>query len=119
MLLKLDENFGKRGENVFRSYGHDVATVFDQNLSGTEDQNLVAVCHAEKRALVTLDLDFSNPFEFPPLNYSGIAVIRLKARFTLQELEHTCAQLAHKLAEMPIDGKLWIVQRDRIRQYEP
>ncbi len=119
MLLKLDENLGKRCEDVFQSYGHGVATVLDQNLSGTDDQNLVALCHTEKRALVTLDLDFSNPFQFPPLNYSGIAVIRLKARFTLQELEHACAQLANKMAEIPIDGKLWIVQRDRIRQYEP
>ena len=93
MLLKLDENFGKRCEHIFRSCGHDVATVLSQNLSGTDDQKLVSVCHAEKRTLITLDLDFSNPFEFPPANYSGIAVIRLKARFTLHELEIACEHL--------------------------
>jgi len=119
MLLKLDENLGKRCESVFKSFGHDVATVLGQNLSGTDDRKLVSICHAENRALVTLDLDFSNPFEFPPGNYSGIAVIRLKAGFTLDELRQTCEHLAHKLTETPMVGKLWIVQRDRIRQYEP
>jgi predicted nuclease of predicted toxin-antitoxin system len=119
MLLKLDENLGKRCESVFKSFGHDVATVLSQNLSGTDDRKLISICHTETRALVTLDLDFSNPFEFPPANYSGLAVIRLKANFTLNELEEACEHLAKKLIEAPIVGKLWIVQRDRIRQYEP
>jgi hypothetical protein len=62
MLLKLDENFGKRCEGVSKSFGHDVTTVLSQNLSGTDDRKLISICHTEIRALVTLDLDFSNPF---------------------------------------------------------
>jgi predicted nuclease of predicted toxin-antitoxin system len=65
--------------------GHDVATVAEQGLSGAEDPRVIEVCGAERRCLVTLDLDFSNPFVFPPERYAGIAVLRPR-RLTSVEL---------------------------------
>jgi len=43
---------------------------------------------AEGRCLVTLDLDFSNPFLFPPEDYAGIVVLRPR-RLTPDELYAT------------------------------
>jgi hypothetical protein len=45
--------------------GHDVASVPAQWLSGRPTEKIYAVCLAERRILVTLDLDFSNPLRFP------------------------------------------------------
>lgn len=117
MRIKLDENLGARGFQLFSERGHDVATVVDQGLESAPDRVLVEVCGSEGRCLVTLDLDFSNPFVFPPEDYAGIAVLRLPRRPTPRDLERAMLVLLEGLKRESIAGKLWIVERHRIRQH--
>ena len=119
MRIKLDENLGERGRHPLSRAGHDVATVADQGLAGATDQKLIEVCKTERRCLVTLDLDFSNPFVFPPENHAGVAVIRLPRRFTPDDINMAVETLIDGLNRDPITGNLWIVERRRIRQYLP
>ena len=119
MLIRLDENLGERGRRLLADAGHDVATVGDQGLAGAADPRVIGDCGAERRCLVTLDLDFTNPFVFPPEQYAEIAMLRLPRRLTpdaiLAALETRITALSHR----PIEGKLWIVERHRIREYLP
>jgi predicted nuclease of predicted toxin-antitoxin system len=119
VLIKLDENLGERGRQLFTEAGHDVSTVRDQGLTGAVDPMVIDVCGAEGRCLVTLDLDFSNPFLFPPERYAGIAVIRLPRRVSPNDLYAAVTILIAALARDSIAGKLWIVERHRIRVYLP
>jgi len=50
------------------------------------------------RALVTLDLDFSNPFRFPPGETPGIAVLRVSERPGRDEIEAVVERLVQALA---------------------
>ena len=77
MKVKLDENLGNRAAALFGDFGHQVMTVSEQDLQGTNDDDLIDACRAEERVLVTLDLDFSNVLRFPPERYAGIGVLRL------------------------------------------
>ncbi|MEM1307916.1 MAG: DUF5615 family PIN-like protein [Cyanobacteria bacterium P01_H01_bin.153] len=61
MRLKLDKNIGQLGSALLKQAGHDVATVVEQGLASTPDENLIEVCRGEGRCLVPLDFDFSNP----------------------------------------------------------
>jgi predicted nuclease of predicted toxin-antitoxin system len=119
MLIKLDENLGERGRQLFVDAGHEVSTVKDEGLEGAEDAVVIDACRAEGRCLVTLDLDFSNPFRFPPEQQAGIAVIRLPHRISPTDLYAAVAGLITALGRDPIAGKLWIVERHRIRIYQP
>jgi predicted nuclease of predicted toxin-antitoxin system len=119
MRLKLDENISKLAAEIFRQAGHDTESVFSQGMAGSSDRKLISVCQAEKRCLVTLDLDFANPFLFPPYQYYGIAVLRLPNRPNYNDLLILCRTLLVALGEKDINGKLWIIQKNRIREYQP
>lgn len=118
MKLKLDENLGRRAVALFRDSGHDCSSVHAQGLSSASDVNLIDACHREQRCLVTLDLDFGNPLLFRPSQYAGIAVLRLPAKPSHADLLAAVETLLGGLARSEIRGKLWIIQRGRIREYQ-
>jgi predicted nuclease of predicted toxin-antitoxin system len=119
MKLKLDENLGTRCADILRAAGHDVATVAGQSMTSSTDVELIEACRTEGRALVTLDLDFSNPLVFPPDQYAGIAVLRLRPRPTHADLIAAARTLVGALAVEQLSGKLWSVETGRVRIYQP
>ncbi len=119
MKLKLDENLGHRIAQIFRTAGHDVEMIRAEGLSGCVDEQVLAAYQREDRGLVTLDLDFSNPLVFEPTHYAGIAVLRLPAKPSADDLALACQTLIKGLEQGRIAGKLWSVERWRIREYRP
>ena len=119
MKLKLDENLGDRCAEILRLAGHHVTTIREQNLCSSTDQGLLNTCLAEKKCLVTLDLEFGNPLRFKPTDYEGIAVLRLPRKPTPDDLYDAINTLIGGLSQKEITKKLWIVQRGRIREYQP
>ena len=118
MKLKLDENLGVRGKHVLDAAGHDACTVAAQKLTAADDRHLIEICRLEGRALVTLDVDFANPLVFPPADYAGIAVIRLPKRPTAADLQAGLETLVRALNVESLAGRLWIVERGRVRSHQ-
>jgi len=118
MRLKLDENLDRTAVAIFEAGGHDAQTVRGQGMAGASDRELISACQSEGRCLITLDLDFGNPLLFDPMEYPGIAVIRLPARPSREDILDACHTLVCAFEGANIAGKLWIVQRGRIREYQ-
>lgn len=118
MKRKLDENLGGSARRYLEQAGYDVSTVNLQSLCGADDRRLIDICATEGRCLVTLDLDFSNPLQFPPASYAGIIVLRLPKQPAGEDIIDCLATIA---AAIPVgsdlSGSLRIVSKGRIREY--
>ena len=81
---------------------------------GGSDVNLAEVCRREGRAIVTLDLDFSDIRSYPPSDYAGIIVLR-PARLGKPHVLSIIRRLLPLLEDEPLSAKLWIVDETSVR----
>lgn len=114
LRFKLDENLPGEAERLLRSYGHDVETALAEHLGGAADPELLAACQAERRVLVTLDLDFSDIRAYPPATHRGIWVLR-PVRQTSGQILELLRGAAKLLAAESTERRLWIVEKERVR----
>ena len=113
MRFKFDENLPKEMATLFAEAGYDAVTVIDQQMGGEKDQDIAAVCLNEGRALVTLDLDFSDIRVYPPQLYPGIVVLRVSSQLR-EDLLEVGVRLLENLTST-LQGQLWVVEDSRIR----
>ena len=114
MRFKIDENLPVEVAELLRAAGHDALTVLDQQLGGREDRTIGKIIRAEKRALVTLDLDFADIRTFPPAEYAGLIVLRL----ALQDKPSVLAliqRIIPLLGREPLVGMLWVIDHTALR----
>ncbi|HEW78507.1 MAG TPA: hypothetical protein ENH34_00865 [Phycisphaerales bacterium] len=114
MNFKIDENLPVEIAALLKKAGYDATTVSEQNLIGTSDANLAAVCQKEKRIMLTLDTDFADVRHYPPDRFCGIIVMRLNRQDKPHVLE-VLQRVIRLFPKEPIEQHLWVVEEDRIR----
>jgi len=114
MKFKVDENLPIEVVRLLEDNGHDALTVLGQNLGGEPDSRIAQVCKEEKRALITLDTDFSDIRTYPPEEFFGLIVLRLKTQDKPHVLS-VVSRLINILFKEPLDRRLWIVEEGRVR----
>jgi predicted nuclease of predicted toxin-antitoxin system len=112
--FKVDENLPIEVADLLRLAGHDALTIFDQKLIGENDSRILGICQEEERALITLDLDFSDMRSYPPQEYFGLVVLRLHRQAKPYVVE-TMRRIIPLLEQEQIERRLWIVEENRIR----
>jgi predicted nuclease of predicted toxin-antitoxin system len=114
MKFKIDENLPVEAAESLHQMGYEAATVLEQGLGGGADARIASVCQQEGRALVTLDTDFADIRSYPPGEYPGLIVLRLKRQDKLHVLE-IIGRLKETLLSEALEGYLWIVEEGRVR----
>lgn len=114
MKFKIDENLPSEAAVVLLQAGHDATTVRDEGLGGSSDAIVFRASFDEGRALVTLDTDFADARSYPPANSPGVIVLRLK-RQDKASVVQVLRQAVLLLVVEPLEGRLWIVDEDRVR----
>ena len=112
--FKTDENLPAEAADTLRTSGFDSETVWDENLAGSDDEWIAERVRCEGRVLLTLDLDFANIRAYPPDQYPGIIVLRLKTQDKATVVAYV-RRIAVALERRSPAGELWIVESDRIR----
>ncbi len=114
MRFKVDENLPVETAEALRQAGYDAVTVLEQKYGGSADAQLANLCQHEGRMLVTLDIDFADIRAYPPAEFPGLVVLRLRQ----QDKPHVLDVLAHLiplLGQEPLERYLWIVEEKRVR----
>jgi predicted nuclease of predicted toxin-antitoxin system len=86
-------------------------------MSGRPDAEIAAVCQAERRTVITLDVGFANTRLYPPSAYKGIVVIRISRQDKSYVLNLVNSLIPH-LSDELLHGRLWIVEDTLIRVRE-
>jgi predicted nuclease of predicted toxin-antitoxin system len=114
MRCKIDEHLPLEIKDLLVTHRHDSVTVAEQGLGGSIDPDVAQICQKEARALLTLDLDFSDIRAYPPEDYHGIIVFRPAVQ-SITALVRLTARLLTVLEQEPLVGHLWIVDDHQVR----
>jgi predicted nuclease of predicted toxin-antitoxin system len=114
LKFKIDENLPRVAAEILREAGFDAETVLQEGLGGSPDDSLAAVCKEEGRALVTLDLDFSDIRTYPPEEYPGFIVLRIHNHF-ISNITVIMRKVTALLQKERLKGAIWSVDERRVR----
>jgi predicted nuclease of predicted toxin-antitoxin system len=116
LKFKVDENLPEEAAKILRDAGFDAETVLSEGLGGAPDSSLAAVCLEEGRALVTLDLDFSDIRTYPPEAYPGFIVLRIH-NHSISHISAIMEKVVSLLQRERLAGTIWSVDERRVRIY--
>jgi predicted nuclease of predicted toxin-antitoxin system len=74
--FKLDEHLPVELLGDLRQAGHDASSIFEEGLSGSADQIVMAHVKSEHRCLLTMDKGIADIRAYPPQDYNGIVLFR-------------------------------------------
>jgi predicted nuclease of predicted toxin-antitoxin system len=111
----LDADMARSSGIVLRDLGHDVCDVRDVGLGSASDDTIFERAQAERRIVVTADLDFADLRTYPPGMHVGIIVLRLPDHFKTMEINRTLEAAIPKLEKVGVDGALVIIEANTIR----
>lgn len=101
---------------ALRARGHEVLTVHELQPPALPDPAVYQRAVADRRILITRDLDFSNILTFQPKAPAGIVVLRVRA-LSPSEVVALVEDAFHRLAEPQLQGAITIIQPGRYRRY--
>jgi len=114
MQFKIDENLPIEIVDLLISVSYDAKTVNDQQLQGTKDSILIDVCRSEHRVLITLDTDFSDIRAYPPQEFTGIIVLRVRSQ-AKNHIIKVFRSIMPLIGREPLIQHLWIVEETKVR----
>ena len=116
LKFKVDENLPEAAARILRDAGFDAETVLNEGFGGASDTALAAVCKEEGRALITLDLDFSDIRTYPPKEYPGFIVLRIH-NHSILHVSAIMEKVVVLLQREKLAGTIWSVDERRVRIY--
>ncbi len=110
MKIKIDENIPVSIKDILLKEGFDTQSVYDESLSGIDDESLIKICNIEKRILITLDIGFSKQA------FSQGLIILRPSRQSFPIIRKMIHLLIDTLKKRKIEEhEIWIVEEARIR----
>jgi predicted nuclease of predicted toxin-antitoxin system len=114
MSILVDQCVPRKFLRELRSWGYDASPVSEHIKADSPDTAVIALAQQLDAVLLTVDLDFSNIFDYPPANFAGIMVMR----YEIQDEVALMATLRQALLDLYRDdlrSSLVIIEAKRYR----
>jgi predicted nuclease of predicted toxin-antitoxin system len=116
--IKIDECLPSEIAEILIERGYETETVKSEGLTGSPDSLIWKVAQAEKRFLITSDLDFSDIRLYVPGTHQGVLLLRLSK----EGKNHVLSYVKKILAEFDLNelnGCLVVATDHKIRVKKP
>lgn len=97
-----------------RKHGHDVLTIQETGFIGIKNGEVAELANKEKRVLITRDMHFCNILKFPPENYNGIIVLKIRPD-NISLVHDNLINFLKKYAKEKIEQTLVIIDHNKFR----
>lgn len=114
LRFKVDNNLPVEVAERLRLAGHAADTAGEEGLAAADDVEIATACLRESRAILSSDTDFPDIRAYPPDQYPGIVVLRLRRQSKPRVLS-AIDRLLPLLASERLPGALWIVDETSVR----
>jgi predicted nuclease of predicted toxin-antitoxin system len=114
MKFKIDENLPAEITEDLCALGHDAKTVFDQDMSGTDDERLLKRVAEESRVFLTMDKGIANITVYQPKRFSGLVLFRPNQAGRGVVLAFI-RKILPSVLELDLNGRLVVVSEAGIR----
>jgi predicted nuclease of predicted toxin-antitoxin system len=114
MRLRLDMGLAPRTAELQRRHGHDALHLAEQGHQRLPDEDVMAKAAAERRVLVTFDLDFARLLALQRLSQPSVVLLRLE-QFTTDSLGALLLRLLQQHKAPLARGAIVVVDEQRVR----
>jgi predicted nuclease of predicted toxin-antitoxin system len=114
MRLLLDMNMPLAAAEWLRSEGHDAVHLRELGLERLADREIVAYAGAEKRVLITCDLDFGDIVGSSTSGRSSVVLLRLRS-LRHSRLRQRLRVALTQTGDALVQGAVVLVEESRIR----
>ncbi len=116
MRFLLDADLPRSASDTVRRHGHEATDVRDIGLRDAKDAVIARYAQRERLCLLTADHDFADIRNYPPSQYSGIAVVSVPRDATSAYINQLLDRfLEQETILAQLAGKLAIVEPGRVR----
>ncbi len=114
MKILADECVFRITTESLRQGGHDVVTAQALSLAGKPDAIVLTTASDNGYVFLTNDMHFSNILEYPPGQFHGIIVLRIRPR-TEAKVHRALLKFLEANDQSEVDGSLIIVDQNKYR----
>ncbi len=114
MRILTDECVYRLTTETLRKDGHEVVTAQEAMLAGKEDQVVLDAAARGGYVFMTNDMHFSNILAFPPAQFHGIVVLKIRPR-NQDKVHSALLKFLGGKSQVDLDRMLVIVDQSKYR----
>jgi predicted nuclease of predicted toxin-antitoxin system len=113
-VFLIDECVSIQTEKFLENLEYKTVNVQDHQLSGATDEEIFKLAEDKQYVLVTYDKGFGNIIEYPPSSHSGIIILKVKNRSSMERCHRVLKRLLSR--EKEFKSTLFVIDENKYRK---
>jgi len=113
-VFLIDECVSVQTEKFLKNLKYRTVNVQEHRLSGATDDKLFKLANDKGDVLITYDRGFGNIIEYPPSSHSGIIILKVKNKSSMEKCHIILQELLSK--EKEFKSTLFVIDENKYRK---